>query len=102
MAKEIIKKAQEHGNVKGITVEVGELAHLPLSEMKHVMEGMVEWELNFVEKPSTIACTCGYTGRPKVIEHTHDFTLFKCPECKCELPKIVDGQDIILKEVDVE
>ena len=102
IAKEIIKRAQEHGTVKGITVEVGELAHLPMDEMKRTMEGMVKWELNFVQTPAKISCQCGFEGRPKVIEHTHDFTLFKCPECDVELPKILEGKDIVLKEVDVE
>jgi Zn finger protein HypA/HybF involved in hydrogenase expression len=102
LAKEIIKKAQEFGKVKEITVEVGELAHLPLEDMKHTMSEMVKWKLNFVLKPATVVCKCGFKGRPKVIEHSHDFTLFQCPDCEAELPKIVDGEDIILKDVEVE
>ena len=102
IAKEIIKKAQEFGDVKKITVVVGELAHLPLEDMKRTMEGMVDWQMDFILKPAVVSCKCGFQGRPKVIEHSHDFTLFQCPECEAELPKILEGHDIILKDVEVK
>ena len=101
IAQEIIAKAQEQGNVKKIVVEVGDLGHLPASEMLEVLERMVDWDVSVVEKKGVVRCDCGYYGEPRIIEKRHGGALFECPKCG-GLPKVVDGGDIILKQVEVE
>ena len=102
IAKEIIGEATKHGNVKSITVEVGDLGHLPLEEMEEVLNTMTQWNVIMVRKEATIACKCGYVGKPKILEKGHDHNVFECPECQAKMPKILDGHEIILKEVEVE
>ncbi len=102
IAKQIIGEAVKQGRVKAITVEVGDLGHLPIGEMEEVLKAMTPWEVNMVRKEATIACKCGFVGAPKILEKGHDHNVFECPECHAKMPKILDGHDIILKEVELE
>ncbi|MEE9525515.1 MAG: hydrogenase/urease maturation nickel metallochaperone HypA [Candidatus Woesearchaeota archaeon] len=101
IANDIINKAKEQGQVKEITVEVGDLAHLPANELKETLSTLVKWKVNIIEKEATIKCSCGYQGAPKILEKGHDSTVFVCPKCN-ETPDIIDGKDIILKEVIID
>ena len=101
IAKEIINKAKEHGEVKGILVEVGELADIPADHLLETLETMVNWNVLIKEKKARVKCSCGYEGEPKIVEKRHDFTLFVCPKCS-SLPKVLEGKDIILREVEVK
>ena len=60
-----------------------------------------DWQITVKKEPGMVQCSCGYLGEPKIIDKRHDFTLFECPECG-NLPKIIDGKCIRLKEVVVE
>jgi len=102
IAKEIIGQATKHGKVKGIIVEVGDLGHLPIEEMEAVMKTMTPWEVTMIRKEAVVSCECGYKGKPNIIEKGHDHNVFECPECKAKMPKILEGHDIILKEVELE
>ncbi|MCA9496976.1 MAG: hydrogenase maturation nickel metallochaperone HypA [Nanoarchaeota archaeon] len=102
IAAKIIEDAKSYGNVKSLTIEVGDLAHLPAQEMKEVMEKLTDWKINIIKKNAIIACKCGYTGEPKIIQQLHDNNIYECPECNESLPQILEGQHIILKEVEVE
>ena len=103
IAAEIIAKAKEYGKVKGITVEVGNLAHLPADEMLDVLKEMTtNWEVSVTRKEAKVKCSsCGYEGKPTITEHGHGFAIFKCPTCG-EVPKVLEGQNITLIEVDVK
>jgi len=98
---QIIKEAKKHGKVKSILVEVGDLAHLPAEDLERTLKKMVKWKVNIERKKADVICTCGYKGEPKIIERRHDLILFSCPKCD-SIPKILDGEDIILKEVKVK
>ncbi len=101
IANDIINKAKEQGKVKSITVEVGDLAHLPAHELKETLSTLVKWDVKIIEKKATVKCACGYKGTPKILEKGHDSTVFVCPECN-QTPDILDGKDITLKEVVIE
>ena len=101
IANDIINKAKEQGKVKSITVEVGDLAHLPAHELKETLSALVNWKIKIIEKKARIKCSCGYIGEPKIIEKGHDSTVFVCPKCN-KIPDILDGKDITLKEVIIE
>jgi len=100
-AKQIVDKAKAQGNVKSITVELGELGHVPPSEMLHCLEGMVDWEIVSREKKAKVTCECGFEGPPKILERGHDFFLIECPECG-KVPEVLEGTDIKLLSVEVE
>lgn len=102
IAQKIIADASAYGKVTGITIEVGDLAHLPAPEMKEVMEKLTDWDITVIPKNAVITCTCGFTGKPEILEHMHDHSVYKCPACGAMLPKILDGHDIILKDVEIE
>ncbi|RJQ18162.1 hypothetical protein C4573_00380 [Candidatus Woesearchaeota archaeon] len=97
---EIVEKEKKK-KVKSITVEVGDVAHLPLEEMEATLKAMVKYKVIMLAKKAKVQCGCGFVGEPKIIHKGHDSTLFECPKCSLPMPKILDGHDIILKEVTV-
>ncbi len=103
IAQNIINKANEQGNVKKIIVEVGDLGHLPAPEMKEVLAKMTNWEIKIINKKAVVKCEkCGHQGEPNIIQQLHDSNVYECPKCGEMFPKILDGHDIILKEVIVK
>ena len=102
IAAENIRKAEEQGKVKKIVVDVGDLGHLPAHELEECIKNLVTWEVVVNEVKAVVKCRCGYEGEPKIIEKGHDSTLFVCPECGDVPGKIVSGDQIVLKEVEVE
>ncbi|MFA6089399.1 MAG: hydrogenase maturation nickel metallochaperone HypA [Candidatus Woesearchaeota archaeon] len=102
ICKEIIQKANSLGKVKKILVDCGALAHLPADELKHALEHQCKFDIEVNETPAKVICEdCGYTGIPKILEHSHDLTLYECPKCG-SVPEIVEGDQIFLKSVDVD
>ena len=101
IARNIIDTAKKQGKVVSITVEVGDLGHLPAHEMKEVLENMTDWKISIKRKQAVVQCVCGYYGEPRINEKSHGHTDFVCPGCG-NIPSVVDGEDIILKEVEVK
>lgn len=99
-ANKIIEEAKKYGKVKSVVVEVGELAPISLKNLKDAMKMLVDWDIKMILKKGLVKCDCGYEGEPKVIEKQHSFTLFICPECSAQ-PRILNGKDIVLKEVKI-
>ncbi len=106
IAQEIIAKAKEQemksGRLKSITITVGDVGHLPADEMKEVLKNMVpEWEVIVNRQKAKVACDCGFVGEPEILEKGHDHNVFRCPKCKSMMPKILDGDRIILESVEL-
>ena len=101
IANEIITQAEKQGKVLSIKVEVGDLAHLPAHELKECLKSLVDWKIQIINKKALVRCACGYKGEPKILSKGHDSTVFVCPECG-DIPKILKGDKIILKEVEVD
>lgn len=102
ISRDIIEAAQRQGKVKRITVEVGDLGHLPLEELRATLEPLVpDWEVKMIPKKAKARCICGYSGEPTILEHRHGHSVYKCPKCG-SVPEIIEGADIVLKEVEVE
>ncbi|RME53848.1 hypothetical protein D6783_00560 [Candidatus Woesearchaeota archaeon] len=101
IANRIIEEAKKCGAVKGIVVEVGDLAHLPADEMRQVLLDRTEWDVTVVEKRALVECVCGYCGEPKIVQKQHDATLFECPVCG-SLPLVKEGDQIVLKTVELQ
>jgi len=102
IAKQIIDEAKKRGKVKSIKVEVGEMGHLPANEFYATITTMVDWKVNMIVKNGKVKCSCGYVGRPNILERGHDVCVFECPKCGDVPKKILEGQDIKLLEVEVE
>jgi Zn finger protein HypA/HybF involved in hydrogenase expression len=102
ISKDIIETAQRQGKVRSITVEVGDLGHLPLEELREALESRVPgWNIKLVRRKAAVRCSCGYQGEPKIIEHKHGHALWQCPKCGM-VPELIEGKDIVLKEVEVD
>ncbi|MBL7054601.1 hydrogenase maturation nickel metallochaperone HypA [Candidatus Woesearchaeota archaeon] len=97
----ITKEAEKQGNVTAVVIEIGELAGIQAEHLEEHLKEAVNWDIKIIKKDSLVICDCGFKGRPKIIEKAHDFTLFECPECK-SIPKILDGDKVILKRVIVK
>lgn len=97
----IVEEAQRHGSVQAVAVEVGELAPIPAAELEAAL-GVTGWALTVRTSPSTVSCPCGFTGRPVITDKGHDYTVFHCPSCEQPFPAIIQGKDVVLKEVTVK
>ena len=100
IANNLINEARKHGKVKEVTIEIGDLANMPAEELEETLKKMADFKVNIIKKKAKVECKCGYTGQPNIIEKGHDFNLFVCPKCE-DIPAIVEGDKIILKEVKV-
>ena len=96
---EQVEKQAKGKKVKSITIEVGDLAHLPAKEFHDFIKAMVEFEVKVLPKKANVKCKCSYDGEPKILAHEHDLVLFECPKCG-KTPDVVNGEEIILKEID--
>jgi Zn finger protein HypA/HybF involved in hydrogenase expression len=102
ISRDIIGAAQKQGKVKAITVEVGELGHVPAAELAETLRTMVPgWKVKITHKAANAKCICGFTGKPKILEHTHGHSVYVCPKCG-NVPELLEGQDIVLKQVVIE
>ena len=102
IARNIIKEAQKHGKVQSIVVEVGDLAHLPAENMRKVLEDLTDWKISVASKAALVLCEgCQYSGPPEIVEHLHDHSVFKCTKCGRMYPSIIEGDQIVLKEVSI-
>ena len=98
---QVAKIEKEKGPVKSITVEVGDVGHLPLEEMEVTLKTMVNYRVIMKAKKAKVECTCGFKGEPKILQKGHDSTLWECPLCGFPMPKVLEGHDIILREVEI-
>ena len=95
--KAIISPVKNKKNVRGIKIEVGELAGIEPSHLKEHLFDETKWEIQTIEKSSKVKCSCGYIGKARIKEKLHDLILFDCPNCG-KIPEILEGKDIkILK-----
>jgi len=102
ICRDILDAAKAHGEVIGITVEVGDLGHVPLPELEETLKKLVPgWKVRLVRKKAKVKCRCGYVGEPTIAEHSHGHAIFFCKKCK-GVPELLEGQDIILKEVEIK
>ncbi len=100
-AKQIIDVAKSQGEVEAITLEIGELAHVPTGELIACLKGLVPWNIEHTEIPAKVSCRCGFYGHPVILERGHDSFLIECPDCGA-VPRLVDGTDIKIVSVKVK
>ena len=104
IAKQILEEVKKKAGgkkIKSITIEVGDLGHLPAKELWKVMDKLVKFEVFVKRKKARVKCMCGYEGEPHIMAHEHDFVLFECPNCE-KVPRVLEGSDIVLKSIETE
>lgn len=101
IAKDLIEAAEKQGKVKKMTVEVGELAHIPAKDLEPTLKELCKWPVEVNEIESEVKCECGFQGRPNILDKGHDHTVWACPECENLMPKPTKGDKIVLTKVDV-
>jgi Zn finger protein HypA/HybF involved in hydrogenase expression len=100
-ARKIIEDAEKQGNVTEVYVELGELAPVPPHELLECLRSLVPWRVDSRVKQASVKCTCGFSGRPKILERGHDFFFIECPECG-QVPELIDGKDVKIISVKVK
>ena len=101
IAGDLIAAARNQGKVKKAYIELGEIANITKEDLSKSLKNLADFNFVILEKKSKVKCACGYEGSPEIIERQHDLVLFQCPLCK-NIPNILEGDKIILKEVEVE
>lgn len=101
IAQDLVAKAKEQGKVRKIIVELGEIANISKDDLEKQLKNFADFDFEIIEKKAKVKCVCGYSGEPKIIERQHDLVIFECPTCGMN-PEVVEGDKIILKEVEVE
>lgn len=94
---DLITEAEKRGNVKGVVVEVGDLAALEAEEIKEMLSTK-GWDIRIESKKSAVKCQCGFSGEPEISARVRDIIFFNCPQCG-KIPEITYGDKIVLKEV---
>jgi Zn finger protein HypA/HybF involved in hydrogenase expression len=93
LIKKIVEAAKQAGATKKILVEVGELSSITPHHLKEHLKNIVDWEVETTFVPAVVKCTCGFKGKPKILEEGHDFVLFVCPKCEAK-PTVLEGGEI--------
>src|SRR3989339_401772 len=101
IANNIIKEANKHGHVKEIYLEIGALAHIPKNDLLECMKKLVSWKIHATEKNAQVKCSCGFAGKPKILERGHDYFFIECPKCR-KVPELLYGKDIKIMKVIVK
>ncbi|MBR9699167.1 hypothetical protein GOV09_01780 [Candidatus Woesearchaeota archaeon] len=101
IAKGIIDEAMKHGSVKEISLEIGQLAHVPGHELIECLERMIDWKINHEERKAMVKCKCGFEGPPTILDRGHDFFMIECPKCKA-VPELTDGTEIKILNVVID
>ena len=106
LAKQIIDNARRYETgtkkIAAIVVEVGDLAHVPAEDIVNCIKSIVRWHVFVNRKKAKMLCGCSFSGEPKIIEHSHDVSVYECPRCKKQNPQLIEGDKIILKEIKVD
>jgi len=102
IAGDLITTARKQGKVKKALIELGEISNITKADLSKALTDLADFDFEIEMKKAKVKCkTCDYEGEPKVTERQHDIVLFECPHCG-EVPEVIEGDKIILKEVEVE
>jgi Zn finger protein HypA/HybF involved in hydrogenase expression len=93
-----VKKSAKGKPVKSVTLLLGEYSGFENHDIKGALEAVSGWKVRVEIEKASAKCSCGFTGRPKLLERGHDFCLYECPKCG-KVPKLVEGGEIAVKEV---
>ena len=95
--------------VNKVTIEVGRLAMINPEQLKFILDVLIDntimqdAEINFEEIPAEIECfDCKFHGNAILDDSDHYAPIVKCPECDSLSIEILNGKDIVVKNIVIE
>lgn len=95
--------------VNEVTIEVGRLAMINPEQLEFILGILIEntiiedAEIKIEEIPIEITCNdCKFHGNAIVDDKDHYAPMVKCPECESFKVEILNGKDIIVKNIVIE
>lgn len=107
----VLETAEENNatEVNEITVEVGRLAMINPEQLEFILGVLVDntiledAKINFEEIPAEINCfDCQFHGDAILDDSDHYAPLVKCPKCDSLSVEVLNGKDIIVKNMVIE
>ncbi|WP_296789688.1 hydrogenase maturation nickel metallochaperone HypA [uncultured Methanobrevibacter sp.] len=107
----VLETAQANNatEVNEVTIEVGRLAMINPEQLQFILGVLVEntiledAQINFEEIPAEIECyDCKFHGEAVLDDSDHYAPIVKCPECDSYQIEILNGKDIIVKNIVIE
>ena len=107
----VLDTAKENNatEVNEVTVEVGRLAMINPEQLQFILGVLIEntiiedAEIKFEEIPAEIDCLdCNFHGNAILDDSDHYAPLVKCPECDSFKIEILNGKDIVVKNIVIE
>ena len=92
IAKQIYEKLKDK-KPKKVKIAVGELCDFFPEEIKEALETLTGWKVEVIEEESLVECGCGYRGRAEILEKSHGYIVYRCPDCKGK-PKVIKGDSV--------
>jgi Zn finger protein HypA/HybF involved in hydrogenase expression len=77
----IIKNIPNKDNINSVEIEVGELAGIEPVHLKEHLEEHTGWKVKCIAKNSRVTCSCGFDGKPRILQRLHDLVIYECPDC---------------------
>ena len=107
----VLETAQQNNatEVNEITVEVGRLAMINPEQLEFILGVLVDntiledAKIIFEEIPAEIDCfDCKFHGEAILDDSDHYAPLVKCPKCDSLSVDVINGKDIIVKNIVIE
>nr|WP_294998497.1 hydrogenase maturation nickel metallochaperone HypA [uncultured Methanobrevibacter sp.] len=107
----VLETAQANNatDVNEVTVEVGRLAMINPEQLEFILEVLIEntimedAKIIFEEIPVEMDCNdCDFHGDAILDDSDHYAPLVKCPECGSLSVEILNGKDIVVKNIVIE
>lgn len=107
----VLDTAKENNatEVNKVTIEVGRLAMINPEQLQFILGVLIEntimedAEINFEEVPVEMKCfDCDFHGNAVLDDSDHYAPLVKCPKCDSLKIDILNGKDIIVKNIVIE
>lgn len=102
-------EANNATEVNEISIEVGRLAMINPEQLEFMLGVLIEntimedAKVNFEEIPAEIDChECKFHGEAILDDSDHYAPLVKCPECGSLSVEILNGKDIVVKNIVIE
>ena len=107
----VIETAESNNatEVNEVTIELGRLAMVNPEQLKFILGVLVEntivedAEIHFEDIPVEVECSeCGFHGDAILDDKDHYAPMVKCPECDSLAVEILNGRDIVVKNIVIE
>ena len=102
-------EANDATEVNEVSVEVGRLAMINPEQLEFILGVLIEnkimedAKITFEEIPAEIICSdCNFKGEAILDDSDHYAPLVKCPECDSLGVEVLNGKDIVVKNIVIE